>query len=37
MGFPKKIKKYLPLTPTKTLLDRREEMVDEKWNPGKRT
>lgn len=34
MAFPKKIKKYLPLTPTKTLLERREEMVDEIMEGG---
>ena len=34
MAFPKKIKKYLPLTPTKTLLERREEMVDEIMDGG---
>lgn len=29
MGFPKQIKKYLPLTPQKTLIGRREELLEE--------
>ncbi len=28
MGLPKKIKKFLPLTESKTLLPRRRELVD---------
>jgi len=29
MAFPKQIKKYLPLSPVKTLLERREQMLEE--------
>lgn len=29
MGFPKQIKKYLPLTPQKTLIGRREQLLEE--------
>lgn len=29
MGFPKKIKKHLPLTPQKTLIGRREELLED--------
>jgi len=34
MGLPKKQKKYLPLSPVKTLLERRQEMLDEVQDKG---